>query len=70
MEGGLSMVNGIAGGLIMAGLVLGAVLNSILLLFIFAAAGFMVAGIAEAVRRHKEKEAVYRELSYYPPYGY
>lgn len=64
------MVIGISAGLVMAGMLLGAFSGSIWILLGFAAAGFLVAGAAEAVKLQKEKIATSCKLAQYPPYGY
>ena len=64
------MVFGVAGGMIISGMLLGAFSGSIWLLLGFSAAGFIVAAATEAVKLHKDKAAVSCKLSQYPPYGY
>ena len=64
------MVIGFAGGCIFAGMILGAITGSILMLVGGAAAGFAIAGISEAVKRHNEEAANHQRLGQYPPYGY
>lgn len=61
---------GIAGGLAMSGLLLGAFSGSIWILLGFFAAGFGVAAVTEAVKLHKDKVDISCKLSQYPPYGY
>ena len=64
------MVIGIAGGLVMAGMLLGAFSGSIWVLLGFAAAGFSIAAATEAVKHHKTRIAASCKLAQYPPYGY
>ena len=64
------MTIGIASGLVLAGLVLGAISGSIWLLLGFTAAGFSIAAASEAVKLQKEKAAASCKLRQYPPYGY
>ena len=64
------MVFGVAGGMIISGMLLGAFAGSIWLLLGFSAAGFAVAAAAEAAKLRKDKEAASCKLSQYPPYGY
>jgi len=61
---------GIAGGLVLAGLILGALSGSIWILICFVAAGFSVAAAFEAVKLHKEQKATSYKLMQYPPYRY
>ena len=64
------MMVGIAGGLAMAGMLLGAISGSIWLLLGFVIAGFGIAAAIEAAKLHRGKAAVSCKLSQYPPYGY
>jgi len=64
------MVIGIAGGLVMCGMILGAVSGSIWLLLGLAAAGFGAAVIAETARAARTRTAASCKLNQYPPYGY
>lgn len=65
------MAIGIAGGLVMGGLVLGALSGSIWLMLCFAAAGLLVAGIAELLHLNScQLSAGKRKIDDYPPYGY
>ena len=64
------MVFGIAGGMIMSGMLLGAFSGSIWILLGFSAAGFSIVAAAEAVKLRKDKTAASCKLSQYPPYGY
>ena len=64
------MMFGIAGGMIVSGMLLGAISGSVWLLLGFAAAGLGVAAVTEAVKMHKDRVAVSCKLSQYPPYGY
>ena len=64
------MVIGIAAGLVMAGMLLGAFSGSLWVLLGFSAAGFGVAAAIEAVKHHKTQTAASCKLAQYPPYGY
>ena len=64
------MAIGIGGGLVMAGMLLGAFSGNIWVLLGFAAAGFSVAAATEAVKHRKTRIAASRKLVQYPPYGY
>lgn len=64
------MAIGIGGGLVMAGMLLGAFSGSIWILLGFAAAGFSVAAATEAAKHHKTRTAASCKLAQYPPYGY
>lgn len=64
------MVIGIAGGLVMLGLILGAISGSIWLLLGFASAGFLVAAASAAIQQQQAQAASSRKLAQYPPYGY
>ena len=64
------MVIGIAGGLVMAGMLLGVFSGSIWVLLGFAAAGFSIAAASEATKHHHIKTAGSYKLNHYPPYGY
>lgn len=64
------MMFGIAGGMIVSGMLLGAVSGSVWLLLGFAAAGLGVAAVTEAVKTCKDRAAASCKLSQYPPYGY
>lgn len=64
------MVAGIAGGLIMTGLLAGAILGSVWFLLGFTAVGLLVAGLSYAAASYKERAAASCKLAQYPPYGY
>ncbi len=64
------MVLGVAMGIFFAGLLLGAITGSVWVLISCAAAGLLIAGIAEAATSYKEQAAASRRLAQYPPYGY
>lgn len=61
---------GIAAGLSMSGLILGALSGSIWYMLGFFAAGMLVIGIDEAIKSCRNKIAADYKLSQYPPYGY
>lgn len=64
------MLIGIVGGLVMTGLLLGALSGSIWLLLGLAAAGFGIAAAAEAAKSHRIRANASCKLAQYPPYGY
>ena len=64
------MVLGITGGIMFAGLLLGAITGSIWILISCVAAGLLIAGIAEAATSYKKRAAASSQLAQYPPYGY
>lgn len=64
------MAIGIGGGLVMVGLLLGAILGNIWVLLGFTAAGFSIAAAIEAAKHHKIRSAASCKLTPYPPYGY
>ena len=64
------MVIGIAGGLVMAGMLLGAFSGSIWVLLGFAAAGFGIAAAVEAAKNRHIRANANCKLAQYPPYGY
>lgn len=61
---------GIAAGLGMSGLLLGALSGSIWILIGFCTAGMLIAGTGEAVKSYNDRKSASRKLSQYPPYGY
>lgn len=61
---------GIAAGLSMSGLILGAFSGSVWIMVGFFVAGVLVAGIADVVKHHHERTAASCKLAQYPPYGY
>lgn len=61
---------GIAGGLIILGLLSGAISKSIWLLLGFSSAGFLIAAAFDFLQRKKEQVATSCKLTQYPPYGY
>ena len=61
---------GISGGLMFAGLLLGAMTGNIWLLLGFFAAGLVVAAAIQAVQLLRDKEAASCNFKQYPPYGY
>ena len=63
------MVLGIAGGLMLAGLLLAAFTGIIWICIGCVAAGLLIAGAASAATNHKE-QAANSKLAQYPPYGY
>lgn len=58
---------GIAGGLMVLGLLMGAITGSIWLLLIPATIGLLLAGIVELAQNHTISNW---KLKQYPPYGY
>ena len=64
------MVFGIAGGIMIAGLLLAAITGSIWILISCVAAGIIIAGAGAAVASYKEQISASQKLSHYPPYGY
>ena len=64
------MMLGIAGGIMFAGLLFGALTGSVWVLISCAAAGLLIAGVTEAATSYKEQAAASRRLAQYPPYGY
>lgn len=61
---------GIAAGLCMNGLLLGAFSGSIWIMLGLVAAGMLVAYTYEAVKSYKDRKAASCKLGQYPPYGY
>lgn len=64
------MCIGIAGGLIMAGLIAGAITGSITVLLIAALAGFGIAGLNQLHQIAGERRKVRSKLASYPSYKY
>lgn len=64
------MMIGIAGGLVMSGLVVGAITGSIVLMLVPAAAGILIAGIWDNIKKAQDRTAASWTLKQYPPYGY
>lgn len=64
------MVHGIAGGLMMGGLISGALLGSLWLLVGFTAAGLLVAGAGTAAEKLRQLRSARRQLGHYPIYRY
>lgn len=64
------IVIGIAAGLAMSGLILGAFSGSIWIMLGFFTAGVLVACVSEAVKSYNDKKSVSCKLGQYPPYGY
>lgn len=64
------MVMGIALGLLFAGLFLGALSGSLVILLLFAAAGLLIAFIPELVKSQYDRISQNYKLKQYPPYGY
>jgi len=61
---------GIAGGLILCGLVFGGVLGNIWIVVITAAAGFVIAGTGSWYQKAQAEAAEHERLSQYPSYKY
>lgn len=61
---------GIAAGLSMSGLLLGAFSGSIWIMLGFVAAGMLVACVNEAVKSYNDRKSISYKLGKYPPYGY
>lgn len=61
---------GIAGGLSMCGLLLGALSGSIWIMLGFCLVGILVAAISELIKSSYNKSAASCKLTQYPPYGY
>lgn len=64
------MVIGMALGLLFAGLFVGALSGSILLLILFSAAGLLIAIIPELVKSQFDRTIHNYKLKQFPPYGY
>lgn len=61
---------GVAGGLILCGLVFGGVLGNIWIVVITAAAGFIVAEAGSCYQKAQAEAAEHEHLSQYPSYKY
>jgi hypothetical protein len=61
---------GIAGGLMLGGLIFGGMLGNIWIVAIAAAAGFMVAKAGSCYRKAQAEAAAHERLSQYPLYKY
>lgn len=64
------MIMGIALGLLFAGLFMGALSGSIMILILFAAAGLLIAVIPELVKAQYDRATRNFKLKQFPPYGY
>jgi len=64
------MVFGIAGGLLMCGLIMGAISGSVVLMIIPTIAGLLIAGIWDGIKKAQDRTAASWALKQYPPYGY
>lgn len=64
------MCMGIALGLFFAGLFMGALSGSIMILILFAAAGLLIAVLPELVKAQYDRASQNYKLKQFPPYGY
>lgn len=64
------MAVGIAGGLVMSGLITGAITGSIIIMLIPIVAGLLIAGIWNSIQHAQDRTAASWALKQYPPYGY
>ena len=64
------MIIGIAGGLAMGGMIMGAVSGSLLLMLGMCGAGMLIAGINAITASWRDKAAVNNKLAQYPSYRY
>lgn len=64
------MTIGIALGLLFAGLFLGALSGSLVILLLFSAAGLLIAFIPELVKIQYDRASQNYKLKQFPPYGY
>lgn len=64
------MVLGIVGGLCVSGLLIGAITGSIIFMMIPIAAGMLIAGIWDSIKKMQDRTAASQTLKRYPPYDY
>ena len=64
------MVVGIAGGIIMGGMIAAAIMGNIIIMLVTMAAGFAIAGYTQLVKTADERRAMHSKLAKYPSYKY
>ena len=64
------MVMGIAGGIIMGGMIAAAIMGDVIIMLVAIAAGFTIAGCTQLVKTVDERRAMHSKLAKYPSYKY